>query len=738
MRKFATGRVTLGGLCLLLAFSLAALEAPLHRHKSVSHQAAARKSKAAAAAVTLAIAQRQLASLKFADAAKEAAAAAKRAPLLRDYSEYIRAEAEYQLKNYTEVAKGVTQVFKELPISPLTGPAAALLVQADLDGNRPRDALRLIEKYFKRIPQPQGDLLLAKCFAAIGDLPQAAEYDQRVYYNFPTSPEASDAANALADLKQRLGRLYPPVMPTAMLRRAQKLFQANRPDDARVELQAAIPQLGGKQRDLAEVRLGEADFLAGHTRASFDYLTALKVDDPEADAERLHFLIRCARRLDSHADVRPYLTLLKQKYPSSPWRLQSLISVADEARVDNDPKTFLPLYRSCAATFEDDPRSGWCHWRLAFYSYRHNAGDSYDLLRRQIEEYPRAPIADDALYFLGRLSERKGDSSSARACYDLLLARFPNTYFAVLARERLKDKAIASADPSPEMLGFLKSVRWPPRPEFPSFTPGRIAARRIARAHLLSLAGLDDLASGELQFGAHEDDDQRNVYAYELARMAAAEEKPAQAMQAIQSLTPRYLYMPLDEAPVSFWKLAFPLPYRTSIEIHSRREELNPFLVAALIRQESEFNAHALSPAHAYGLMQIRPSTGRALARHLGWRHFYTRYLLDGDRNIELGTYFFRQLYKTYNGDLDLALAAYNAGPSRANLWCTWGPFREPAEFIETVPFHETRTYIELVLRNADVYRRLYEKPKPEVPAYHRKPAPKWSRKHTRSRVGTG
>jgi peptidoglycan lytic transglycosylase len=95
------------------------------------------------------------------------------------------------------------------------------------------------------------------------------------------------------------------------------------------------------------------------------------------------------------------------------------------------------------------------------------------------------------------------------------------------------------------------------------------------------------------------------------------------------------------------------------------------------------------------------------------------------DRNVQLGTYFFRNLLNSYGGQMEIALASYNAGPGRANLWRTWGPFREPAEFLETVPFHETRGYIQIVLRNADVYRRLYGGVVPDVPAYRPKPPPK-------------
>ena len=677
------------------------------------------------AAGLIAVAQRQLDAGNFAAAAEYATAGAKKAPILDDYAQYVRAQAEYQLKNYAEVAKSATRIFDQNLASPFVGQAAALAVRADLDGDRPKEALELIEKYSDVIPQPESDLLLARCFQATGDLPQAAEYFQRVYYKYPSAREATDAANALVDVKQRLGDAYPPPMPAALLGRAEKLFQAKNPAAARIELAAAIPELGGAQRDLARVRLGEADFFSNHTAAAFQYFSALKVDAPEPDAERLNFLVRAARRLDRNADVKPFLDDLEKQHPTSPWRLTTLIDIADQARVQNDTATYLPLYRACAATFPQDPRSGWCHWRIAFESYRKDQQDAYDLLREQLQRYPDSADTNNALYFLGRLQERKNDNASARACYDELIARFPNTYYAVIARERLKQPRIEAAAPAPPMLAFLHSIAWPPREEFPSFTPGETTKLRIERAQLLQMTGLNDFAEGELKFGARSDDDQSNVYAFELAKFAAARNAPDRALHYIKAYAPGYLYMPLDQAPVAFWRLAFPLPFRDCVERHSRAQGLDPFLVSALIRQESEFNPKVISHANAYGLMQLLPATGRQLARHFGIRRLRASQLLTPDRNVQLGTYFFRNLLNSFDGQAELALASYNAGPGRANLWRTWGPFREQAEFIEAVPFHETRGYIQIVLRNADVYRRLYAGTVPDVPAYRAKPAPK-------------
>jgi len=681
--------------------------------------------KAAGSAGLLAIAQRELDAGRFETACSYATEAGKKTPLLNDYAQYIRAQAEYALKNYEEVAQSAAAVFDQAPPSPFVGPVAALGVKADLDGDRPKQALELAKKYYKQIPQPTADLLLARAFEGTGDLPQAAEYYQRVYYSYPTATEATDAANALVNVKNKLGDAYPPPMPTAMLARAQKLFDARNPAAARIELSAAIPQLGGAERDVAQVRLGVADFLAGKTQDAFAYLSALKVDDPEADAERLSYLIRCARKNDRHADVQAFLQQLESQHPQSLWRLDALIFVADQARMENDDGTYMPLYRACASTFPKDPRSAWCHWQMAFNSYRHDGSDAYDLLRSHIEQYPGSDDVNDAIYFLGRLQERKNDNAAARACYEKLVALFPNTYYAVVARERMKNPSLQAATPNPEMLSFLSSVAWPAREEFPSFIPAELAQSRINRSQLLDLAGLTDLAEGELKFGARNDGEQPNVYAYHLAKLASAHDAPDQALRYVKTYAPGYLYMPLDQAPADFWKLAFPIPYRTAITRYSQDQSLDPYLVAALIRQESEFSAKVKSHANAYGLMQLLPSTGHQLSRSMGIRRFSANDLLLPDRNVQLGTRYFHNLLNSYGGQVEIALASYNAGPSRANTWRTWGPFREQPEFIEAVPFHETRGYIQIVLRNADVYRRLYASAVPDIPAYKPKPAPK-------------
>ncbi|MGH9558719.1 MAG: transglycosylase SLT domain-containing protein, partial [Bryobacteraceae bacterium] len=366
--------------------------------------------------------------------------------------------------------------------------------------------------------------------------------------------------------------------------------------------------------------------------------------------------------------------------------------------------TYEPLYRDCYQSFPLDPDAAMCHWRVAWDHYLHRGADAGNLLREHLRRFPGSADAPAALYFLGRLAQGSDEDGAARAYYDEIVHRYPNYYFAILARERLKE---VHAPPSPETTAFLHEIAFPPRARALDFVPDAISKIRIERARLLVEAGLDDWAEGELRFGA-QTGAQPQVLAIRLAELASRREGPAQAMSYIKHYASGYLYLPIDSAPAEFWKLAFPMPYRADLDRFARRNGLDPFLLAALIRQESEFNPKVISPANARGLTQIVPSTGRELSRRLKIRHYSTARLFQPAVNLELGSYYLKSIADSVGGRWEVALAAYNAGASRAHAWLGWGDFREPAEFIETVPFSQTRNYIQTVLRNAEMYRKLY------------------------------
>lgn len=633
-----------------------------------------------------------------------------RLPNLADYAAWLAASAQFGLRNYAAAVAALDPVWKQSPASPNLSNAYLLAAQALLLNGAPKDAIDILRKNYAGLPQPQTDLLLAQAFLASSDQVSAAIYNQRVYFNYPASAGAAIAGGELSKLRTALGANYPPALPDAMLTRAHKLVQAGQFKAARQELAEMIPQLGGADRDLARVRLGVADYEANETAAAHRELSELDSLSPAADAERLYYLVQCDRRLNNLEESDQHLDRLARLYPYSQWRLESLMVAANRFLITNQPDAYEPLYRACYETFPKDPEAPNCHWHVVWSHYIRRRADAADMLRAHLRLFPAAETASTALYFLGRLAEEANDRSAAATYYGEVAGQYPNQYYAILSRERLAKIGAGAA--SAAVNEFLHSIAFTERARTKNFNPGPSAAARMERAKLLQQAGLNDWAEQELRYAARTasnntaTDDQPYFLAMQLGSLISS--KPDQAMRAIKAYAGGYLFLPVESAPKQFWTLAFPLPFRTDLETFAKQNGLDPFLVAGLIRQESEFNPKAVSPAGARGLTQIEPSTGRDLSRRLKVTTYSAAALFQPRMNLQLGTYYLKTLLGSVGGREDAALAAYDAGLTHARAWLTWGDFREPAEFIETIPFTETRAYVEGVLRNAEMYRRVY------------------------------
>lgn len=636
-------------------------------------------------------------------------------PKLADYIAWFIASAQFEAESYVDVPTTLAPLWTQSPPSPLVGRAALVAARADLKTSHPHEALELLRKYYDRIAQPQGDLTMAAAFAADGDPVSAAVYAQRVYYRYPASTEAAQAETDLAKLREQLGERYPPAMGEAMLGRAQKLIELGRAEKAKKELTALVAQLGGADRDQARVAIGVADYERKQTAAARAYLESLELEAGAADAERLHYILLCARRTDDRATMNRIAERLGEQYPASRWRLESLWALANLYLIDNQPASYEPLYRACYEAFPNDARAADCHWRVAWSHYLARAADAGDLLRAHLTSFPASDNAPAALYFLARLAENSGDSGAARAYYNEIAREYPSHYYTALARERLTGMA-QNAQPAVARSGkadegeagdFLHTVAFPLRVRTPDFQANAVSRARIERARMLEDAGLDDWAEIELRYAAQYED-QPQVIALELASQASRREAYAQALRYVKRYASDYLYYAMDAAPSAFWRLAFPLPFRTDFEHSAERQKMDLFLLAALARQESEFDPKAVSSSSARGLTQILPSTGRELSRQMQIKPFSTARLFQPSVNLELGAYYLHSIADKFDGRWEAALAAYNAGPARAKQWLARAEFHEPAEFVESIPFRETRNYVQIVLRNADLYRRIY------------------------------
>ena len=676
-------------------------------HAALMTYARAHSHEASGTAAWLALAWGETLSNHASEALAHLEGIDKRAPSIADYVAYARGSAQFGMQNYAGAERSMETVWSAAPKSPLVSRASILAAKAAMADGRPKQALEILRDHYGELAQPQGDLALGSALEATGDGIAAATYYQRVYYRYPLSTEADQADAAAHRLHQKLGETYPPAMPQAQLGRLGKLLDAGASTKARREAESLISTLGGAERDTARVLLGAAEYQGRDSAEAYRYLKSLQVASPEADAERLYYTAVCARRLNNQDQVHEALEALARSHAHSKWRLDALLADANSHLVNNEVDAYDPLYRACYESFPADPRAAFCHWKVAWAEYIRRRPDAAEMLKADLRSYPGSENAAAALYFLGRLAQAGSDPGAARVYFDEILRRFPNYYYAVEARQRMKDPSVARAAPSAAAELFLKEIAFPSHLVEMDFEADPGTRVRLERARLLDAGGLDDWADGELRFGARTGD-QPQIFAMQLAEDANRRSAPDLGIFEISTFAPGYLLRPLDTVPSSFWRLAFPLPYRADLERYARERSLDPYLVAAVVRQESAFNPKAISPSKAYGLTQILPSTGRDLSRKLKVRAFSTRMLFQPSLNLRMGTYYLRWLVDSLDGKWEAALASYNAGKTRAVAWLSWGDYREPAEFIETIPFNETRNYVQIVLRNAEIYRRLY------------------------------
>jgi soluble lytic murein transglycosylase len=624
-----------------------------------------------------------------------------RLPQLADYVAFYLTAARMEAKDGGGM-KDLARVYEASVTSPLRSRAWVLEARSMVQSN-PVEALQFLRKHDGELPQPEGDLALGEALQASGDLAGSARAYQRVFFRYPMGEAAQRSTAALLTLRDSMGPSYPAPDAAALMRRADRLVELREYGTARVEYQALAAQLGGEDRERAQVRAAAIDIWRGQVKLGLAQLRGLAPTQNDPSAERLCHLAEANRRLREDDAMIQAVDELSRKYPTSPWRLKSLVAAANRLWMANRPDRYVAYFRAVAQEFPSDAQAPFASWRVAFASHMARERGAGDLMREHVRRFPEHTSAATAMYFLGRRAEGDGDRNAARTWYTRVAAVLPNSFYGAMARERLAAAEISSAGSSSSVEHFLASIPVPARTA-PGFDRTPALAARVERARQLRAAGLTDLADGEFRFCARTEGQPWLV----ATEMAAAADEPWLALRAMKSLAGDYLAMPFDLAPRKLWEPLFPLPWRSDVLGSAETIGLDPYVFAGLIRQESEFNPKAVSRARAYGLTQVLPSTGRQFARSAGVSTVTVSTLTQPLPNLKLGSTILKSLFDRYSGKWELALAGYNAGPGRVAQWLQWNDYRDPVEFIESIPILETREYVQAVLRNADMYRRLY------------------------------
>lgn len=651
---------------------------------------------------------------------------------LADFATYYQADAAQAAHQPEQAAAALKDFSARYPESLLHWLALGLEADALLKANQPDQAIGLLAAE----PQSSGRaplaLLLGRGYWQAHKLPEAARAFEHVYDDFPAAPESDVAADALKEIKAQLGDAFPAATEDDQAHRVELLLKAGRYGQALKDYSNLLegfpssPWVPRWSIDRARCLIHLRRY-----RDAVDALAAAFKQSPELDAERLATLVDAYARLDDPESMLIVLTQLHEVYPASSWYQAAMSRAGAFYVARGDWPTAAKYYQPIADAQPPTGESREAEWRTAWAAYlasddeRARAGFEEHLTR-----YPDSPHAAAALYWLGRLEEEQGSAPEARADYALVERRFVDGYYPLQASLRLKSLKTESGDaasrPSSRGSALLASSTAPSTP-LPENVPPRppppvgLCAQPESSASLrpfatLEALGLDDLAERGLRLLLAKESGSAAALGPRIAltRLEADRGKTAEVLFEAKKLAPDYYECDFPELPKEVWDWLYPRNFWSLVERQARANRLDPYLVMAVIRQESAFDPRATSAANARGLMQVLPGTASPAAarpargrRRTSSRQRAAQRLYDPAYNVRVACRYLAELIRSYHGDLEEALAAYNAGDFRADTWLKGRNYREPAEFVESIPFRETRLYVEAVMRDAGVYRRL-------------------------------
>ncbi len=650
----------------------------------------------AAATAYLALGHAYYLDKRYSDAVASLHQARETGEALDDYADFLAARANHEA-NQEAQAEALLKGFKvKYPDSIFVDEVPELEANVLLDLNDPSGAKRVLEASASDPAAGRVGYQLAA-----GVVAQAQNQNQEAIRIFkalllayPLSTEAAIARAKLTSLNAEDS-----LTSDELRSLGDAYYKAGRYEEAAEQYRALTlkPNLDTQSRNAFAVAAAACDLKL--KRLTESQASALADTPDENGARRSYLLMELARNRNDLDEQTRIVTRMETDFSQSQWLAEALFSSGNMYLLRKDYPRAAEYYSYLAEHFPASKNASAAHWRAGWLNYRlGNYKEAARIFDEQIHNFSGTPETASALYWRGRLYETQDHNpAQAVANYRTIVRVYQHFFYAQMARQRLA--ALGSTAPaSVPDLDQIKSADVPTLAEtFPEDSP------HLAKAKLLANAGLNDYIPREIAA----DPDSGSWSALAEAQIYTSYGEAYRAMRALKRALPSAASASIQSIPLPYWHILFPEPYWTIIKTESAKNNLDPYLVASLIRQESEFNPSVISYANAWGLMQLLPSTGKTLARQEGMTHFQTFQLLDPETNIRLGTRYLRQTLDRFGGVPEYALAAYNAGESRVEDWQAAGPYSGIDEFVESIPFTQTRDYVQAILRNIEIYREI-------------------------------
>ncbi len=645
---------------------------------------------------------------KWDDAAKWLEISSKYQPLA-DYSVYYLGETYFSSGNYLSSIENFSTLRSKFPESRWREWAGFKGSMALFQIGRYIESISSFERFINENPRspliPQARMKIAEGIEKTRGPREAYSQYKEVWLNFPSSPEARTSLEGMMQISSNdeISNLPLTISIDERYRRACNLLSSNSPREAVNELLPILDeaQIDGVERPgwFAEglLKLGEAYC---QIREDVKAVATLKRIPETASSnilEEAAFLsAKALQRSGNRTEAVQAFESLARNYPKGDPAARATFRIADMTEGDGDTVKARGLYRTFYMEFPKNKLADDALWREGWLTYLEEDYKGASILfQKLLMEYPSSEFADTVTYWAGRAAEKRGMTEDAIGHYTRVINNYPLSYYAAISRGRLS--VVPAEIPLPLQ---IKTTSYSAK------QVNRYVSFHLNRGKTLLDLGFREDASTEFSLAESRCDDKGTLL--DIARLFVEIGDYHKVQRIIIKGFQEYLREDMSQANNEIWRFSFPTGFSDHVRVNAEMNSLNPYLVHAIIREESSYKMDAVSRAGAIGLMQLMPTTGRNMSKQTGFKDYSTLSLYRPDVNIVLGSLYLKMLVEDYKGNVSLAVASYNAGPNAVSTWISRYGLGEMDEFIEKIPYSETRNYVKKVLRSYEIYERLY------------------------------
>lgn len=588
--------------------------------------------------------------------------------VIEDYLLYYEAEATLGLGQKERAEELLLKILKHHPDSAIDHDAHELLAKIHLKSNRLTEAEKIYSHLARRTPSKWKKAVHLKNLGEIkekqGDFTAASDLFERIWAEHP---EVS-FSDYVFELHKKNEKTFTP-SPQQFAKRGEVLFASG-------NWEGALEAFSGAPRTSAVgIKTGICLYRLSRLPEALDVFSG--IDSPKA----FYWKGVTLMSMEKEKEAVGVFELLHKLNPESHWAAKSLLKAARLRHLREEFEEAQRLYRLIIEKYPRRVEARKSAWNLGWIHYRKKEYEkALEVFSDRAWAY--GSERERFLYWYARTAEKRGDKPGAIFALGKLADSRKITYYSFLAKLRLKKNLIPSQ-------GTATAHPGNPFGENPALRKFLFFAR----------AGIYDLALGEAELlrpraktvGQH-------LYLSSLYLQAQDYKSSISLANGLGS--PEAL------------PLSFPKGFEERVRFFSRKYALDEFLVYSVIREESHFDREAVSVSDARGLMQLLPSTALEAAPKAGLSNFETTQLFSPDINLELGCYYLSWLLEIFGGNFAVSLAGYNGGPTVAKTWYEKNGALDIDEFVEEIPFEQSRNYVKKILRSYAAYEAAYGREK--------------------------